>query len=349
MRIGLTYDLRSEWIALGYTEEQTAEFDSPGTIDAIEAALKARGFTVDRIGHARALMRRLAAGARWDIVFNICEGMHGYAREALVPALLEAYQIPCVFSDPLTCAVTLHKGMAKSLVRDAGLPTAPFALIERIEELGHIGLPYPLFAKPVAEGTGKGVDSASRCDTPEKLAHVCERLLARFRQPVLIETYLPGREFTVGIVGTGPEAEIVGTVEVILKAPEDGGAYGFESKEECETRVDYVARDDAEARASAALALASYRALGCRDGGRVDVRSDAAGLPHFIEVNPLAGLNPEHSDLPILTTATGRSYQWLIDRIVGSALARNGLAWPEQAKKRRRAARGALRVVGAAG
>jgi len=348
MRIGLTYDLRSEWQALGYTEEQTAEFDSPGTIDAIEAALKARGFAVDRIGHARALMRRLSAGARWDLVFNICEGMHGYGREALVPALLEAHRVPAVFSDPLTCAVTLHKGMAKSLVRDAGLPTAPFALIEHAEQAAAVALPYPLFAKPVAEGTGKGVDSASRCDSPERLRLIAERLLARYHQPVLVETYLPGREFTVGIVGTGAEAEIVGTVEVILKAPEDGGAYGFESKEECESRVAYVPRDDAEALEAARLALACYRVLGCRDGGRVDVRSDAAGVPQFIEVNPLAGLHPEHSDLPILTTAAGKTYQWLIDRIVGSALARHGLAWPEPGRARRRRGR-VLAVVGTGG
>lgn len=94
MRIGMTYDLRTEYLAAGYSEVETAEFDRAETIEAIESALRELGHVTDRIGHLRQLVSRLAAGDRWDLVFNICEGMHGVAREGQVPALLDAYEIP---------------------------------------------------------------------------------------------------------------------------------------------------------------------------------------------------------------------------------------------------------------
>ena len=162
MRVGLTYDLRAEYLAAGYGEEETAEFDQPATIEAIESAIQALGHQTDRIGNGRQLVGRLAAGGRWDLVFNIAEGLHGVAREAQVPAILDLYDIPYTFSDPLVLALALHKGMTKAVIRDAGLPTADFAVVERIEDLDGVTLPLPLFAKPVAEGTGKGVTPASK-------------------------------------------------------------------------------------------------------------------------------------------------------------------------------------------
>ena len=174
------------------------------------------GHQTDRIGNGRQLVDRLAAGDRWDLVFNIAEGLHGLAREAQVPAILDLYQIPYTFSDPMVLALTLHKGMTKAVVRDAGLATADFAVVERIEDVERVDLPMPLFAKPVAEGTGKGVTAASKIADRDALRRVCAELLAKFRQPVLIETFLAGREFTVGIVGSGPEAEVLGSMEVVL-------------------------------------------------------------------------------------------------------------------------------------
>jgi D-alanine-D-alanine ligase len=146
-------------------------------------------------------------------------------------------------------------------------------------------------------------------------------LLQKFKQPVLVETYLSGREFTVGIVGTGAEAEVVGVMEVHLSA-KDNGVYAFETKAEYIGRVEYSLCYDALGKASGALGLSAWRSLGCRDGGRVDVRADANGLPHFIEVNPLAGLNPADSDLPIMWRMQGKKYPDLIKRILDSALAR---------------------------
>jgi D-alanine-D-alanine ligase len=142
---------------------------------------------------------------------------------------------------------------------------------------------------------------------------------------VLIETFLPGREFTVGIAGTGAEAEVLGSMEVLLLAGADAEVYSFTNKERCDEFCRYCVgqpEQDDEVRRAEALALASYRVLGCRDAGRVDIRSDALGRPHFIEVNPLAGINPVHSDLPILCGMRGISYSTLIERILASALKR---------------------------
>jgi len=322
MTIGLTYDLRDEYLAEGYSEEETAEFDRRDTIDAIEQALRAMGFGTERIGHARSLMRRLALGERWALVFNIAEGLYGFGREALIPALLEAHQIPCVFSDSLVLALTLHKGMTKHVIRDLGIPTPDFAVLYTESEISDIFLPFPVFAKPVAEGTGKGVTPTSKIHDRRKLRQVCRQLLATFNQPVLVETFLPGREFTVGILGTGENARAIGTLEVVLNEKAEQDVYSYVNKEYCEELVEYHLVEDDMALHAQRVALAAWRGLGCRDGGRVDLRADADGVPNFIEVNPLAGLHPEHSDLPILATKTGMAYQQLIETIVLSALQR---------------------------
>jgi D-alanine-D-alanine ligase len=325
LRIGMSYDLRDDYLAAGYGPEDTAEFDSRETIEAIERALAANGVEPVRIGNIRALVERLAAGERWDFVFNICEGLSGAGREAQVPALLEAYNIPCSFSDSLVMALSLHKAMTKHVLRDKGVPTAPFALIESLTDLDRHALAFPVFAKPVAEGTGKGVSPASRSEGPAALRKVCRSLLARFRQPVLVEGYLPGREFTVGIIGAGRGAEALGALEVILSDRARNAAYGYVNKEECESRVVYRLVADEEAKAAIEVALAAWRALGCRDAGRVDLRSDADGRPQFMEVNPLAGLHPTHSDLPILAQQAGMTYERLIGRILRQGLQRAGL------------------------
>jgi D-alanine-D-alanine ligase len=212
VKIGITYDLRDDYLAEGYGEEETAEFDHPVTIAAIEGALHILGHDTERIGHIRKLAEKLVAGEKWDLVFNIAEGLRGFGREAQVPALLEAYDIPYVFSDPLVLSLTLHKGMTKRVIRDLGIPTPDFTVVESPEEIERVALPFPLFAKPVAEGTGKGVTAASKINDRAELERVCLLLLETFRQPVLIEAFLPGREFTVGIIGTGGEAFVPGVL-----------------------------------------------------------------------------------------------------------------------------------------
>ena len=323
MRVGVTYDLRAEYLAQGFGAEETAEFDSEITIDAISAALGELGHKPVRVGNVRRLAERLVGGERFDCVFNICEGLKGVAREAQVPALLEAYDVPYVFSDPLTLSLCLDKAMAKRVVRDAGIRTAEFVVVEDPQDVLGLSLSFPLFAKPVAEGSGKGIAAASLIEDCAGLERMVSELLQRFCQPVLVETYLPGREFTVGVTGTGIEAEVLGVVEVALNENADAYGYGYENKERCDVNVVYTLVDDAEASAAAEVALSAWRVLRCRDGGRVDIRNDAGGRPSFMEVNPLAGLNPEHSDLVFIAGFKGMAYRDLIGRIMDSFLKRH--------------------------
>lgn len=322
MRIGLTYDLRSEYLAAGYGEEQTAEFDRDDTIDAIEGALQELGYDTERIGHLRSLVGRLAGGERWDLVFNVAEGLQGAAREAQVPAVLEGYGIPCVFSDAVVLGLTLHKALTKRIVRDLGIRTPDFFVVESADDIDQVQLPYPLFAKPVAEGTAKGIDGRSLLRSTADLDRVCRRLLATYHQPVLVETYLPGREFTVGVVGTGPEARALGTMEVSLLDQAEPHSYTYVNKERCEELIRYTISPADLAAEAEAVALAAWRGLGCRDAGRVDLRQGADGKLYFLEVNPLSGLHPEHSDLPILCTLLGISFRELMRMIMDSAVVR---------------------------
>lgn len=324
MRIGLTYDLKEEYLRRGLDAEEAAEFDSPETIDAIESALTAQGHETDRIGGLFALAARLVAGDRWDLVFNIAEGLDGIGREAQVPALLDAYRIPYTFSDPLVLTLCLHKGLCKTVVRDMGVPTSSFAVLDRVPEGAIASLDFPLFVKPVAEGSSKGIGARSRVDTAGELRGVCADLLVRFRQPVLVESFLPGREFTVGILGTGRDATAIGVLEVMLHAGPETSAYSYSNKLEYESRVRYALADDATANEARELALLTWRGLGCRDAGRIDLRCDASGRPLFLEVNPLAGLHPVHSDLIILGALCGISHAEIIARIVESARSRIG-------------------------
>ena len=324
MRVALTYDLRDDYLAAGHSEEEAAEFDRPETIDGIAQALAALGHTPVRVGNLVALATRLLAGERWDLVFNIAEGLYGLARESQVPALLDAWRIPYTFSDPLVLALSLHKGMTKRVVRDAGVPTPDFRLVEEETDVEGIDLPFPLFCKPVVEGSSKGVTPASRVTGPDELRAVCRDLLGRFGQPVLVEEYLPGREFTVGILGTGRRAEALGVLEVLLGPGAESGIYSYHNKEHYEALVDYCVARDADAQAAGEVALAAWRALGGRDAGRIDLRLDAEGRPCFLEVNPLAGLHPVRSDLAILARRVGLGYQGLIGRIVQSAQERIG-------------------------
>jgi D-alanine-D-alanine ligase len=322
MIIGLTYDLRQDYLDAGYSEEQTAEFDRPDTIAAIDQALIKMNHQTRRIGNIRSLVQRLAAGERWDMVFNICEGMFGLGREAQVPALLDAYEIPYTFSGPLLLALSLDKAMTKRVVRSLGVATPDFAVVATAADIAAVDLPFPLFAKPLAEGTGLGIDSRSKVDSTRQLETVCRELLKRFKQPVLVETYLPGREFTVGIVGSGAAAEAVGVLEVFLLPAAEANAYSYVNKENSEQLVQYALDPQDAAALCRDLALRVWRGLGCLDGGRIDVKMDRHGVVNFIEVNPLAGLHPEHSDLPIICNMAGITFQTLLERIMASACLR---------------------------
>lgn len=319
MIVGLTFDLKTSYLEQGFSHEEVAEFDTEETISGIEKALHSLGYQTERIGNIIDLSKALVNGRTWDIVFNIAEGLYGMGREAQVPALLDAYRIPYTFSDPLVLSVTLHKAMAKHIVRGHGIPTAPFYLIREKKDIELIQEEFPLFIKPVAEGTGKGISGNSLVNNKKDLKDNISVLLEKFKQPVLVEEYLPGREFTVGILGTGMEARPCGIMEVSVKESRENNIYSMYTKENYEGLVDYTLPEKEMTEKCYKVAIDSWNALECRDGGRVDLKLDRKGTPNFIEVNPLAGLNPIHSDLPILSRLNGISYDKLIEAIMDSA------------------------------
>ncbi len=337
MRIALVYDLRDDYRALGYSEEEVAEFDSVETIDHLAGALEALGCEPVRVGRGQALAARFVAGERYDLVFSIAEGLKGRSREAQVAALCELFDQPYLLSDPLTLAASLDKGIAKRLVRDAGVKTPAFAVAERSADELAGWAEFPAFVKPLAEGTGKGCEAASLVHTQAELFAAATKVIERYSQPALVEQYLPGREFTVGIVGNGDGARVLGVCEILLKPQAEANVYSLHNKELCEELVIYAPASDAEALLAGTRALQAYRALECRDTGRIDFRSDAKGEPYFLEANPLAGLNPSHSDLPILAAQNGIEFVALIGMILDAGLARYGLSRQAQAPRRKRA------------
>jgi len=319
--IGLTYDLKKDYIAEGFSEEETAEFDSEETISGIEDAIRKCGYQTERIGNLKNLVSKIADNKRWELVFNICEGMYGLGREAQVPALLDAYRIPYTFSDPLTLSLTLHKGFTKQIIKDYGIPTAPFIVMNNMTDMEKLQLTFPLFIKPVAEGTGKGISTKSWVQSYEELNTRVEAMYRQFGQAVLIEEYLPGREFTAGIVGNGKDARMIGIMEVFYNNKENQ-IYSYETKTNYEKLVTYKVPEEAIRLVCEKNALKIWNVLGCRDAGRVDFRNDRYGVPNFIEINPLAGLNLFHSDLPILSKLHGISFDELMAMILDAAFKR---------------------------
>jgi D-alanine-D-alanine ligase len=299
--------------------DETAEFDKQETVDALENSLNIMGHETESIGNTFQLIDALAAGKRWDMVFNIAEGLYGDGRESVVPAILDQYKIPYVFSGPVIMGLSLNKHIAKLVVSAAGVPVSPGHLISELRDLENCILQFPLFVKPVSEGTGKGITEKSLVKTPSELKKMVEWILGEFRQPALIEEYLPGREFTVGIIGYGEEAVAIGGMEVICA---NNLPYSVEVKENYQNYCTYKPLDPDITDECKAVALGAWRALDAVDAGRVDLKADRYGKICFIEANPLAGLNPVHSDLPILSRMYGIDYQTLMEMIMKAALKR---------------------------
>ncbi len=317
-----------------------AEWDAPETIDAVARALATLGEVV-RLEADADFPARLR-DARPDIVFNIAEGLHGPNREAHVPAICEFYGIPYSGSDPLTLSLCLHKGHTKRMLAAHGIPTADFTLVQSeadLERLASDPRPtYPRFVKPVQEGSSKGITERNLVRGVHALRQRTRELLRDYAQPVLVEDYLPGAEFTCGVLGNGAAARVLPIVGMRFDTLPAGAApiYGFEAKWVWDRPENPLDIFECPARIPAALqaaiegaVLAAFHALGCRDWSRVDVRLDAHGTPHIIEINPLPGILPDPADnscLPKAARAAGLSYDELIRACLVHAAERQGVA-----------------------
>ncbi|MDQ4077680.1 MAG: D-alanine--D-alanine ligase [Chloroflexota bacterium] len=310
----------------GAPADYQAEFDTEDSIHYLETAIAVLGHDVYRIGNVYKLVHFLTEGGTVDIVFNMAEGVWGRSREAQVPAVLEAFQIPYTGSDPLTLALCLDKAMAKRLWQHGGVPTPRFHVVTDLADLaaGHDELPrLPLFVKPVHEGSSKGIGVESIVETEQQLRERVEWILTCYRQPVLIEEFLPGREFTVGILGNGAEARVLGIGELVLSSLDR--VYGYTQKEEWKARVPnklVPVQPVSLQEELSELALRAYHIVDCRDFGRLEIRLDRDDQPHVLELNPIVGLHPSHASLPLLAAQAGLSYEALIAEILGHATSR---------------------------
>jgi len=328
MRIGFTYEKREDFVfRAGDPADAHSEFDRAATVQVISDAIVELGHDLVDIGAPAALIARGRSVAdEVDIVFNIAEGYGTASREGWVPSILEALGVPFAGSDAASLNVTLNKGWTKMIVSHSGVRTAPFVLAEGADSIPDpFPLPFPVLAKPNREGSSKGIsgDSISR-----DIAHLRERvdLITRsYRQQALIEAFLPGREFTIPILGTGNGARVFGDVISVTLPGGTGDVYGNEIVFDPYNPYAIAADIAPELRAEIAqLALTAFRAVGCRDFGRVDVRLDADGRPNFLEVNPLPALSREDA-FSLAARYEGITYAGMIGAILDEALSRLGM------------------------
>ncbi len=324
LRVGLAHNLQRVDPKSG--DDTHAEFDSPRTVAAISRAIEALGHEVVRLEATPDLPRNVAE-AHVDVVFNIAEGMRGRTREAQVPALLDLLGIPYTGSDAATLAITLDKGLAKRIVQAAGVATPRWVVVPPGGAVP-TDLRLPVIVKPNAEGSSKGIGRSAVVTDAGALAEVLASLHARFHAGAIVEEFLVGREFTVGVLGDATPMTLPIMEICFDDPPESLPIYTFDHKTEVDLSVHNVVPapiDEALAARIRELALTCFDALGCRDVARVDVRLDGAGEPNFIECNPLPGLSPGYSDLCIAAEAAEIDHGALIARILAPAVRRLAL------------------------
>ena len=334
MKIGLAFTLKSDAVESGRPDDWQEEFDSPATIHSIQSAIQSLGHTVTRLGDGRQLIQKLLADPP-DLVFNIAEGLGTFrSREAWVPAICESLGMPYTGSDPLTCAATLDKDVARRLVASAGVKVprgfevpCDFVLSSPAKRRRGPDLMQGAIVKPAWEGSSKGIRGNCIVHSDAELAKVIGRLGKDYRQPLLVEEFIAGHELTVGVLGNNPP-KVLGIMRVVPKKPKKPNSqfvYSLEVKRDWENQVRYECPpagyyEEVLAKIETA-ALTAYRTLGCRDVARIDFRL-RDGVPYFLEVNPLPGLNPETGDIVLIAKAMGLSHTELIGRILSAAMER---------------------------
>jgi D-alanine-D-alanine ligase len=324
VRVGLVHNLKRVTPKADGADDHEAEFDSPQTVSAIGEAIASHGHDVVTIEATPELLARLTT-AEIDVVFNVAEGIRGRSREAVVPALLDLLDLPYTGSDPACLAIAHDKGLAKRLARQAGVLTPDFLVLATGRERLAREAQFPMIVKPLAEGSSKGLAQASVVHTEDALRAAARALLDRYDQPVLAETYLPGREFTVGLLGER-RPRVLPPMEIVFRnAANKTPVYTFAHKLDYNDEIGYevpARLTPGLASEIARVARSVFTAFGCRDVARIDMRLDAAGRVHFLECNPLPGLTPDWSDLSMIAKAAGLDYRALIGEIMSPALRR---------------------------
>ncbi|MHB1843936.1 MAG: D-alanine--D-alanine ligase family protein [Deltaproteobacteria bacterium] len=342
LRVGFSFNVKRVIPSGESGEDSEAEYDSPKTLQAIREAIVSHGHEVVDLEATSELPQRLAANPV-DLVFNIAEGFKGRNREAQVPAVLELLDIPYTGSDPAALSIALDKALAKKMVRQHGILTPDFVVMQSGKERLPKELRFPVIVKPVAEGSSKGVFGKSVVQTEPELRELARELAARYRQPALVESYIGGREFTVGLLGER-RPKVLPVMEVVFLGDDPTPVYDFGTKLDWSRRVRYDAPaklEPAQQREIERAARAVFMALGCRDVSRVDFRMDLQGKLYFLECNPLPGLTPGWSDLVLIAQAGGLSYRDLIGEILAGGIRR----YQERERERRREERSAGAVA----
>ncbi len=325
--VGLTYDLKTDYqFKAGDPEDANAEFDHPSTIDVIAEAIAANDFKVERIGNAENLLDKLAS-LKVDIVFNISEGLTGRNRESQVPILLEMAGIPFVGADALTLGLTLDKVMAKKIFIAEKIPTPKFFEISSTAELANTNHhKFPLIVKPRFEGSSKGLSENSRVANREELLKQVDYIVNAYKQPALVEEFISGQEFTVALVGNDP-VEVLPIVQIKIDGKLKLKDKFYTFARITSDRLEYVcpAKIPQELKKKIdELALKTYKAVECRDFGRVDFRVDNQGRPYVLEINPLPSLSTEDV-FKLVAENTGITYEQMIGKILNSAIKRHNL------------------------
>ena len=318
LRVGLAFNMKR--IESHDGDDREAEYDSPATIHAISRAIESHGHTVVPL-EATADFPRALLTSSVDVVFNVAEGIQGRNREAQVPSLCELLGVPYTGSDSATLSICLDKGLAKRLLKDVDTPEFQVLLTGR-EKLKTFR--YPVIVKPNAEGTSKGITHKCVVDDEAGVREVAREIIEKYGQPALVEEYIFGREFTVGLLGER-RPRVLPPMEVAFLQPSERPVYDYHCKQDWQRFVRYdvpAQLTKEELRAMERTCRTTFTALGCRDVARVDLRMNAQGRIFVLEVNPLPGLTPDYSDLCLIANGAGLEYRTLIGDILSGAIKR---------------------------
>lgn len=324
--VGISYNLK-KGIASDVGDIE-AEYDSYDTIEAISNVFSAHGAKVVALEADSNFVEKLK-NAQVDIVFNIAEGTYGRGRESQVPAILNFLRVPFSGSDETTMGLSLDKALTKRYLSTFQIDTPAYFVVNSHSYNNNLNLKFPLIVKPNCEGSGKGISDFAVVENQEQLNELIEKNLINYGQPMLVEEYIKGREFTVGILGNGHDMHVFEPMEICyLGDNNENMIYSYNVKINYKKYIEYKcpsALDNETAERMKDIAAKIYTALDCKDFSRIDFRLSEDGVIYFIEINPLPGLAPGYSDYPMLAQFCGMDYQTLILNVLNSATKRYGI------------------------